>query len=80
MPGPVQRIEMRHRSVRIEMKPALAALFLWPRIPCDRERLHAAAGKRDQILLQRIDAEGVFDLEGREPSVGTICLDEKLLP
>ena len=53
----------------IEVEPALAALILGPRVPGDAQRLQAAVGKGDQILLQRIDAEGVADLELAGPAV-----------
>ncbi len=46
----------------IEMEPALPALRLRARVPRDAERLDAAAGQLDQVLLQRRDAERVLDL------------------
>ena len=61
--------------VRIQMKPALAALVLRPAVPSERWDLQAPIGKLDQILLKRIDAEGVFHLEGRKLAVGPIGLD-----
>ena len=64
--------------LRIEVKPALAALRLRARIPGDRERLHAAVGRFDQVLLQRLDAEGVLDLEVGELAVGSVGADEIL--
>ena len=64
--------------VRIEMEPALAALLLRPAVPGDRQRLQAAVGKLDQVLLQRIDAERVLDLEVGELAVGPVGLDEEL--
>ena len=64
--------------VRVEVKPALAALVLGPRIPGERERLHAAVGKFDEVLLQGIEAEGVFHLERGELAVRPVGLDEEL--
>ena len=64
-PGPVQHVVVLDLLVRIEMEPALAALVLRPAVPGERQRLQAAVGKLDQILLQRIDAERVLDLERR---------------
>ena len=61
------------------MKPALAALVLRTAVPGDRQRLQAAVREFDQILLQRINAEGVFDLEARKLAVGTVGLDEELV-
>ena len=63
--------------VRIEMKPALSALFLRAAVPGDRQRLHPPVREFDQILLQRIDPEGVFHLEGGELSVRAVGLDKK---
>ncbi len=76
-PGPVQHVVVLDLLVRIEVKPALAALVLRPAVPGDRQRLQAAIGKLDQILLQRINAEGVFDLERGELPVGPVGLNEK---
>ena len=45
------------------MKPALAAFALRAAVPDNRQRLVTPAGEtRDQILLQRMDPEGVGDL------------------
>ncbi len=60
-PGPVQDVVVGDVLVRIQVKPALAALVLRAGVPADVERLHAAVGKGDQVLLQRVDAEGVGD-------------------
>ena len=77
-PGPVQHVVVLDLLVRIEMKPALAALLLRPAVPGERQRLQAAVGKLDQILLQWLDAERVLDFKRRQPAVGPIGLDEKL--
>ena len=69
---------MRISSFGIEVEPALAALVLRPAVPGDRQRLQAAIGKLDQVLLQRIEAEGVLDLERGELAVGAVGLDEEL--
>jgi hypothetical protein len=63
--------------VRIEMEPALAALLLGAVIPGDRQGLQPAVRKFDEILLQRLDAEGVFHLERGELAVGVVGLDEE---
>ena len=76
--GPMQDIVVLDLFVRIEVKPALAALFLRPAVPCDRQRLNSAVGKFDQVLLQRIDAERVFHLERGELAVRPVGLDEEL--
>jgi len=59
------------------MEPVLAAMILRPAVPRDRKRLYAAIGELDQILLQRIDAERVFHLEGRKLAIGAIRFDEE---
>ena len=75
---PVQDVVVADLLVRIEVEPALAALVLRPAVPGDRERLQPAVGKFDQILLQRIEAERVFDLERGELAVRPVGLDEEL--
>ena len=77
-PGPVQHVVVPDAFVRIEMKPALAAFVLRPRVPGDRQRLQAPVGEFDQILLQRIDAEGVLRLERRQLAVRPVRLDHEL--
>ena len=64
--------------VRVLAEPALPALLLRPRVPGDRERLQAPARQFDQVLLQRIDAEGVLDLEVGELAVGSVGANEEL--
>ena len=71
-PGPVQHIAMIDALVRIEVEPALASLRLRPGVPRDAERLQPPVRELDQVLLQRLDAEGVRDAEIGELAVGTI--------
>ena len=75
--GPVQEIVVADLFVRIEVKPALTALVLRATIPGDRERLQPSVGKFDQVLLQRIQAECVFDLEHAELAVRPVGLDQE---
>ena len=70
--GPMQRIAGLQLSIGIEMIPALAARFLGTRIPSNSERLKPPAGKLDEILLQRRDAEGVADLKIAERAIGAV--------
>ena len=63
---PVQRVVGRHVLVGVEVEPAPA-----PDVPRDRQRLQAAAGERDQHLLQRLDAEHVGHVEVLELARGT---------
>ena len=58
---PVQLVVVGDLFIGIEMKPALAALLFRARVPGQAERLHATIGHFDQVLLQRVDAERVFD-------------------
>ena len=76
--GPVQHVVVLDLLARIEMEPALPALLLRPGVPGDRERLQPAVGKFDEILLQRIDAEGVLYFKRGELAVRPIGLDKKL--
>ena len=78
-PGPVQRIRVVDLLARLQMEPALAALILRPRIPGDRQRLVTSAGEGDQVLLQRVDAEGVGDLVVGELAVGAVGADHELV-
>src|SRR5262249_43304667 len=75
--GPMQDVVVLDHLVGVEMKPALAALLLWAAVPGDRQRLQPAIGKFNQILLERIDAEGVFDLVGVERAIRPVGLDEE---
>ena len=60
--GPVEQIIGRDFLVGIEVVPALPALVDRARVPANLERLEPPAFRRQEILLQRIDSEGVFDL------------------
>src|SRR5262245_52524582 len=62
------------------MEPALAALSLRAAVPSDTERLIAPSGKGDQVLLQRIDPEGVDDLVIAERPIVVLRADHELGP
>ena len=67
-PGrPVERIAGGDRFVRVEVEP-----LALDRVPGDSERLQSAAGKRDQVLLERLHTERVADLEVLERSIRTV--------
>ena len=71
--GPVQGVFMRQVLVGIEMEPTLSALLLRAAVPGDAQRLIAAVGETDQVLLQGVHAEGVGDfvvLQGSVRSIG----------
>ena len=76
--GPVQDVVVTDLLVGIEVEPALAARFLRPAVPGDRQRLQAAVRKLDQVLLERIEAKRVLDLERGELAVGSVGFDQKL--
>ena len=75
--GPMQDIVVLDLLVRIEMEPALAAFVLRPAVPGKRESLHAAIGKLNEVLLQRIETEGVFHFKDGKFAVRAVGLDEK---
>jgi hypothetical protein len=75
--GPVQDIVVANVLVRVQMEPALPARLLWAAVPGNRQSLQTTVGKLDQILLQRLNAEGVFDLECGELAVGAVGLDQE---
>src|SRR6516164_368415 len=74
---PMQGIVVLDLLIRVEMEPALAALFFRPAVPGDGERLHPAVRELDEILLQRIDTKCVFHFEGGELAVRAVGLDEE---
>ena len=76
-PCPVQFVAEIDLLVRVLPEPALAAGILGPCIPGHRERLQAAAWQLDEVLLQRLDAEGVLDFEVGELAVGAVGADEE---
>lgn len=58
---PVPGVPRRDLLSGIQKEPPLAAARAWPRVPGDPQRLQASARHRDEILLQRINAERVPD-------------------
>src|SRR5262249_34121616 len=74
---PMQHVVVLDLLVRMEMEPALSALLLGAGVPGDRERLQPTVWKFDEILLQRLDAEGVFQLERGKLAVRPVGLDEE---
>jgi hypothetical protein len=56
------------------VEPALAALLFRAAVPGE-----PSAGHGDQVLLQRINPEGVGDLVIVQPAVGTGCMHHKLV-
>jgi hypothetical protein len=57
--GPVERVAGLQRFVGEQVEPALAPRLRGARVPGPGKRAQAAALCLDQILLQRVDAEGV---------------------
>ena len=62
-PGPVERIRRRNVFLGIQMKPPLPAFGLGPRIPGIGQRLQPPIREFDEILLEGIDPERIFDGE-----------------
>ena len=75
---PVQRVAEGNLLLRVEVEPALPSLLRRPGVPADVQRLVPPAGERDEVLLQRIDAEGVGDRVFVELSVGAVGSNEEL--
>jgi hypothetical protein len=74
-PGPVQSIAGLELLAGVKVEPPLAALLFRPAVPGDTERLQPSTRERDQILLQRIDAEGVGDRIVLQCAVRTVGAD-----
>ena len=64
--------------IGIDVKPALAARVLRPAVPGKGQHLQTAIGEFDEVLLQRIDPEGIFHLEHAELAIEAIGFDKKL--
>ncbi|MNB97401.1 hypothetical protein D3C75_446280 [compost metagenome] len=78
-PGPVQGIAGGKALARIEGEPTLSALRLGAAVPGQGQGLQAAAGEGDQVLLQRIMAEGVEDLDVNRLALFPLETDEIVL-
>ena len=70
--GPVQPVIGFYRSFRRYAVP-----FVVSRVPGDVQRLQAAAGEGNQVLLQGVPAEGVGDLEVAHLTTGAIGVDKE---
>jgi hypothetical protein len=77
-PRPVQLVAVVDALAGIEVEPALPALLLRACVPGDRKGLNVAARQLDEVLLQRIHAERVADLEVRELAVRAVGADHVL--
>ena len=64
--------------IRIQMKPALPTLIRGPGIPGNTECLNTSVRKLDQVLLQRLYAERVGNLEISEFAIRPVGLNEIL--
>ena len=69
---PVQLVTVGHVLARVEMKPSLPALGARPRVPGDAERLEAAVGEFDEVLLERRCSERIRDVVVVQHAVGAI--------
>src|SRR5437899_4619594 len=75
----MQPVACRQFLVGVEVKPALPALLFWTAVPGDAECLIAAAREGDQVLLQRIDPEGVGDLVLVLRAIWSLDADHELI-
>ena len=73
--GPVQDVARVDLLAGIEMEPPLPSLGTRAGIPGDREGLVAAFRKGHQVLLQRVDAEGVGDGELGQAAIRSVGPD-----
>ena len=70
--GPVQGILGEDSLFRIKVKPAF-----FRGIPSDDQGLETSSGKFDQVLLKRLDAEGVLDFEIGHPTFRAFRVNEE---
>jgi hypothetical protein len=77
--GPVQWVAGLELLTGIELEPALTTLVFGPAVPGDPERLQPAAGKGDQVLLQRIDPERIGDRIVVQRAIRAVCADHELV-
>lgn len=77
-PTPVKRMAGAEGLIRVEMEPALTTFAFAAAVPGDAEGLQAAARQFDEILLQRVMAEGVVDAKGVDAAVRAVGLNEEL--
>src|SRR3954451_14698666 len=73
----MQDVVVSDLLIGVEVEPALAAFVLGAAVPSDGERLQPAIRELDQILLQRIDAKGVFHLKRGELAIRSVRLDQE---
>ena len=70
---------MGNRLIGIKVKPALAPGGRRPGIPADGQRLKTTATQVDQVLLQRVDPEGIENPVFGQLTVRAIGGDEELI-
>ncbi|MOA24925.1 hypothetical protein D3C78_1456230 [compost metagenome] len=73
----MQLVAVVDRFAGVEVEPALPAGTGRAAVPGDGQGLQAAVGKLHQILLQRLDAEGVADLVVAQLAVGAVGAHEE---
>src|SRR5271165_4691121 len=76
-PCPMQRVRRWNVLTGIEMEPALAVFVFGPRVPSIGQGLEPSIRKLDEVLLKRIDTEGVFDGEVSRLAVLSLRLHGK---
>jgi hypothetical protein len=73
----MQDVIMADLLIGVEVEPALAAFVLGAAVPGDGQGLQPAIRELDQVLLQRIDAEGVFHFKRGELAIRSVGLDQE---
>src|ERR1700733_13549368 len=76
--GPMPGIVRRDLLTRIQKEPPLTAPVARAAVPRYPQRLQTAARHRDEILLQRVDAERVADFVVMQRAVGTVGTHHEL--
>ena len=74
---PVLDVAGGKRRVRVQVEPSLAARGRRARVPRDAQCLIASARQRKQVLLQRLDAERVGDVEIPQRPIGAVGADDE---
>ena len=76
--GPVDRIPVRDRIVRVEVQPPLSAFGFGAAVPDDVQRLVSSVLERNQVLLQGMETEGPCNFEFLQFTLPVVGLDVKL--
>ncbi len=73
----MQRVRAGDGSIRVKVEPTLPPQLFGPRVPSPRERLRSSVREGDEILLQRLDAEGPCNFETRGLAIAPFRFDDE---